>query len=163
VTDGTVGVPREYRWFVAAAASWFFGWSIQSVVFTWLVIGDARAPGAILGTVQTALTLPGPAIALLGGVIADRLDRRTLVIAAHAGMALLSLSGAVARRAARRARRRSGDEARQLDDADPREWCGHARATLAAQVCVLNRRLAWAHTSRLQHPPRHRTARRIIP
>jgi MFS family permease len=92
MADGAAPATHAYRWFAAAAASWFLGWSIQSVVFTWLVIGDVRAAGGILGTVQTALTLPGPLLAMLGGALADRVDRRRLLIAGHAGMAMLSLA-----------------------------------------------------------------------
>ena len=96
MTDGSSRAARPYRWFVAGAASWFLAWSIQGVVFTWLVIGRLQADAGVLGTVQTALTLPGPAIALLGGVLADRADRRTLLVIAHLGMAVLSLGLAVA-------------------------------------------------------------------
>jgi MFS family permease len=84
--------PRHaYRWFAAAAASWFFGWTIQGVIFTWLVIDDAKSAASALGTVQTVLALPGPLIALLGGALADRLDRRAMLVAGHAGMFALSL------------------------------------------------------------------------
>lgn len=82
---------HAYRWFAAAAASWFFGWTIQGVIFTWLVIDDAKSAASALGTVQTVLALPGPLIALLGGALADRLDRRAMLIASHAGMFALSL------------------------------------------------------------------------
>ena len=84
--------PRyAYRWFAVAAASWFFGWTIQGVLFTWLVIDDAKSAAGTLGNVQTVLALPGPLIALLGGALADRFDRRAMLVAGHAGMFALSL------------------------------------------------------------------------
>jgi len=82
---------RGYRWFAAGAGAWFVGWSAQGVMLSWLVVDTLGGSAGLLGTVQTALVLAGPTIALFGGAIAERADRRRMLVVTHVGMVVLSL------------------------------------------------------------------------
>jgi len=52
-------VSREFRWFIAGLASWFGSWGMQSVLFSWLVVGELHAVPFELGIprVYTVLKL----------------------------------------------------------------------------------------------------------
>jgi MFS family permease len=74
-------------WLASLAGN--FGNAIQSVGAAWLMTGlDGRADRVAL--VQTAIQLPIMLLALVGGAVADLYDRRRVMLAAQAGIALLS-------------------------------------------------------------------------
>ena len=81
-----------YPRYAVGVGSWFVGWTIQSVVFGWIVVGELQASTGLFGVVQGALTLPGAVLALVGGAIADRADRRRLLVALHCTFATLALA-----------------------------------------------------------------------
>ena len=73
---------------------------MQSVIFSWLVVGELRAGPEWVGTAQTCVMLPGLVLLLVAGATADRLDRRRLLIGLHfaaaavaAGMAAIVGTG----------------------------------------------------------------------
>jgi hypothetical protein len=72
-----------FSWYVAAAGTWFLSFGLQGVVVSTLVAmhlhGDSRAMAAT----QMAQQLPGFALILIGGAVADRVDRRALLIALY--------------------------------------------------------------------------------
>ena len=72
-----------YAWYVAAAGSWFLSFGLQGVIVSTIVAmhlhGDSRAMSAA----QMAQQLPGFALILVGGAVADRVDRRALLIALY--------------------------------------------------------------------------------
>src|SRR5688500_17025867 len=75
---------RSYRiyWFGFLAS--IIGWQIQYVALAWLVLdrtGSALNLGFVSGS-QAAATI---AFSLLGGVIADRVNRRRLLLFTQAG------------------------------------------------------------------------------
>lgn len=76
-------LPVEYGWFVAGVGSWFGAWGMQSVLFSWLVVGELRADPHLMAFAQTALMVPGLVFLLLGGALADRVDRRRLLMRLH--------------------------------------------------------------------------------
>ena len=62
------------------------------VLFSWLLVGELQVGPEELGTAQMFLTLPGLLLLPYAGVIADRRDRREVLIRLHlvgAGLALL--------------------------------------------------------------------------
>jgi MFS family permease len=63
---------------------------MQSVLFSWLVVGELRAEPRWVGIAQSASMVPSFLLILLGGAIADRVDRRRLLVWMHCGAALLS-------------------------------------------------------------------------
>ncbi len=81
----------QFRWLFASNTTFFLGLGGQQVLRAWLVFqltGSAFA----LGLVSTAVALPMLLIAPIGGVIADRLDRRTLVACGQAVVVVSELT-----------------------------------------------------------------------
>ena len=81
-----------FGWYVAAAGTWFLAFGLQGVIVSTIVAmqlhGDSRATAAALMAQQ----LPGFGLILLGGAVADRVDRRALLIALYLGAAGLVLA-----------------------------------------------------------------------
>jgi MFS family permease len=69
-----------YGWFLAGAGSWFGAWGMQTVLFSWLVVGELDASAQWVGVLQTSTMLPTVVLLLVGGVTADRYDPRGLLI-----------------------------------------------------------------------------------
>jgi len=74
----------RYAWFIGGVATWFLGAGMQQVLFAWLLVGELHQDSQWVGTAQMCQTLPALLFLLLGGLIADRLDRRRLMVALHA-------------------------------------------------------------------------------
>jgi MFS family permease len=83
---------HAYGWFVAGVGSWFGAWGMQHVLFSWLVVGELRENPASVGLAQMFQMLPAVGLMLFGGAIGDRLDRRRILLAAHAAAALAALA-----------------------------------------------------------------------
>ena len=79
---------RQYQWYLAGTATWFFAIGVQMVMFTYLVTTVLHAPANQIGLAQTSLTLLSAVFMLVGGAVADRLDRRKLLMLCHAAAAL---------------------------------------------------------------------------
>lgn len=92
-----VSAPRSaYSWYVAGAASWFGAGGMQGVIFSWLVAMELRAPADWVGIAQSATMIPAFLLILVGGAVADRHDRRALLIRYHlVGAALAAVLLAV--------------------------------------------------------------------
>ncbi|NQY90187.1 MAG: MFS transporter [Deltaproteobacteria bacterium] len=86
---------QSYPLFIAGAASWFTAWGMQSVLLSWLVVGELGADAAVLGLVQSVAMLPSLLLLLPGGVLADRHDRRRLLWISHTGAGLVVAALAV--------------------------------------------------------------------
>ncbi|MGE0825672.1 MAG: MFS transporter [Candidatus Binatia bacterium] len=82
----------SYSWFIAGVTTWFTAIGMQNVLFSWLVVGELHANAEWVGIAQSALMLPSVVLLLLGGAVADRHDRRNLLIGLHLLAALLSAS-----------------------------------------------------------------------
>jgi MFS family permease len=65
---------------------------MQGVLFSWLVVGVLHAQAKWVGIAQSATMLPSVVLLLLGGAVADRHDRRNLLIGLHFIATLLSVS-----------------------------------------------------------------------
>lgn len=91
-------VSRQFAWFTAGLASWFGAWGMQSVLFSWLVVGELHAGPEWVSVAQTSSMLPTLFLLLFGGLLADRLDpRRVLVrLQTFAALPVLLLAGVVA-------------------------------------------------------------------
>lgn len=81
---------EAYAWFIAGVGSWFTAFGMQGVLFSWLVVGVLQAEADWVGIAQSALMLPSILLVLLGGVIADRSDRRSLLMMLHVAAGVLS-------------------------------------------------------------------------
>ena len=81
---------NSYQWFITGAATWFTAIGMQNVLFSWLVVGELHANAEWVGIAQSATMLPSVVLILIGGAVADRHDRRSLLIGLHLIAALLS-------------------------------------------------------------------------
>ncbi|MER6514062.1 MFS transporter [Nonomuraea sp. NPDC001636] len=77
----------DLRWFLSAQAVSLLGSSMAPVALAFGVL-DASGNTSDLGVVLTAYMVPLLAFLLVGGAVADRLPRRTVLVAAHLGSAL---------------------------------------------------------------------------
>jgi predicted MFS family arabinose efflux permease len=87
---------RLYALFAGGVAAWALTTGLHQVLFAWLVVGVLRESPAWIGTAQMFLMLPSLLFLLVGGVAADRLDRRRLLIALHTAAAGAALALAIA-------------------------------------------------------------------
>jgi MFS family permease len=85
---------RNFRRFWTGHAISVVGTWMQSVALYWLMYRLTRSP-LLLGLTGTALTLPVLCLSLVGGVVADRVDRRRLVQITQ-GLALLQAAAVAA-------------------------------------------------------------------
>ena len=83
--DASRGLPLStpYFWFLAGTGSWFMAMGMQSVLFSWLVVGVLKAEAEWVGITQSATMIPAVLLALPGGTLADRYDQRRLLIILH--------------------------------------------------------------------------------
>jgi len=79
-----------FPWFIVGVGTWFTAVGMQSVLFSWLVVGVLHAKAEWVGIAQSALMLPSVLLMLVGGAVADRHDRRTLLIGLHLLASVLS-------------------------------------------------------------------------
>jgi MFS family permease len=93
---GTPEAARAFRGYLAGVGSWFGSMGMQSVLFSWLVVGELQASPEWVGIVQTSSMLPSFLLLLVGGAAAERRDPRGLLIRLHAVAALAPLALAAA-------------------------------------------------------------------
>jgi len=78
--------------YIAGVALWSAATGMQTVLFSWLVVGVLGAAAEVVGLVEMARMAPVLVLLLLAGATADRVDRRRLLIGANAAGALLGLA-----------------------------------------------------------------------
>jgi predicted MFS family arabinose efflux permease len=76
-------VSKGYAWFAAGTAAWALAAGMQQVLFAWLLVGELRESPHWVGIAQMCQALPWLAFLLIGGVAADHVDRRRLLIVLH--------------------------------------------------------------------------------
>src|SRR5918997_3800312 len=81
---------RDFRLFCAARFAMTLAMQMQNVAVAWLVY-DVSEDALALGLVGLASFLPTAALVLVTGLIADRYDRRRILVLALAGMAVVAL------------------------------------------------------------------------
>ncbi|MDP9183316.1 MAG: MFS transporter, partial [Actinomycetota bacterium] len=90
-TFHSLGV-RNYRLFATGQVVSLSGTWAQRVAQDWLVLSIAPDPGVALGVVTALQFLPVLLFGLYGGLLADRYDKRTLLVGAQAAMGVLALT-----------------------------------------------------------------------
>ncbi len=85
---------RNYRWFWLSSTASFAAMQMQIVVRGWLVY-DLTESALALGLVSAGVGVPLLLFSLYGGVIADRVDKRNLLITTQAFTAIATLVIAV--------------------------------------------------------------------
>lgn len=73
----------QYYWYMAGVVCQFTAYGIHNVVFAWLVAVQLQETGARLGIAQMCAQLPALMFILFGGLLADRVDRRKILIGFH--------------------------------------------------------------------------------
>ncbi len=79
---------RNYRFYWFGQLSSVLAQNMESVAQSWLVLELTNSP-LLLGVTGLTFTIPTVALTLVGGAIADRTDRRRIMIAAQCGSALV--------------------------------------------------------------------------
>jgi predicted MFS family arabinose efflux permease len=93
VAQSGTGAPARnpLRWFLTGVGSWSLSAGIQQVVFTWLVVGVLHESPDRVGLAQMFLTIPNLLFILFGGLLADRVELRRLLITLHLAAATSAL------------------------------------------------------------------------
>src|SRR5579872_5611048 len=78
---------KVFRWLWLASLVSNVGTWMQTVGAQWFLVHAAHA-AILVALVQTADMLPDVLFGIVGGVLADTLDRRRLLIAVQSGLAL---------------------------------------------------------------------------
>lgn len=79
----SVTAGHAYRWFVGGTFTWFVAAGMQQVILSWLLVGELEVGSSWVGTIQMVATLPILALLLPAGAMADRRERRSLLILQH--------------------------------------------------------------------------------
>jgi MFS family permease len=80
---------RAYPLFLCALASWFGAQSMHGVTYQWLLTRSLELPPERVGAAQMLALLPSLLFLLVGGMTADRGDRRRMLGRFHLGLAAL--------------------------------------------------------------------------
>jgi len=84
-----------YRLYFVAMAGYYAPWSMQMIGRS-LLVYRITGSATILGIMSLAFALPMLCLSLFGGVIADRMSKKHVIVAGTAGAALVSLGIALA-------------------------------------------------------------------
>ncbi len=72
-----------FGWYVSASGLWFLAFGLQSVIVSTIVAMQLHGDSTAMAATQMAQQLPGFGLILIGGAVADRVDRRALLIALY--------------------------------------------------------------------------------
>jgi MFS family permease len=84
--------------YLAVQTAWFMAFGLQTVLFPYILKNVLGVSGTLLGMAQMALAAPSVVFILLGGVVAERADGRTLLVIFHVLAALPAVALAFAMR-----------------------------------------------------------------
>ena len=74
---------HQPRWYLVGATSFMLAMGMQSVLLPYLIAIDLHASADQVGVAQSAAQWPSLVLLLIGGLIADRVDPRRVLIAVH--------------------------------------------------------------------------------
>jgi MFS family permease len=83
-------------WYLAGIGTFVVPMGIQTILFPWLVVVQLQEGPERLGLAQMSTQLPGMFLILFGGVLADRMDTRKILLIGHLLAALPMLGLALA-------------------------------------------------------------------
>ena len=72
-----------FPWYLAGIVSQFIPFGIHNVLYTWMIAVYLNESGVRLGIAQMMAHLPALIFILFGGLLADRVDRRKILIVFH--------------------------------------------------------------------------------
>ena len=73
----------KYQWYLTGLVTWVVPFGLQTVLFPWLIAVQLQESADRLGIAQMTMQLPGLFFILIGGVLADRVDPRRILMTAH--------------------------------------------------------------------------------
>jgi predicted MFS family arabinose efflux permease len=79
-------------WYLTSSGLWIAGMSLQGFLITWMLVGVLETPADQVGFGRALIDLPALAVILIGGLVADRTNGRTLLIRMHLLMVLPGLA-----------------------------------------------------------------------
>jgi MFS family permease len=79
---------QHWTWYLVGAATWFLSFGLSGVIVPALVTQELGLDARSLALAQMSLQIPTVALILVGGAVADRGDRRTLLIGLHCAAAM---------------------------------------------------------------------------
>ncbi|MBT3426613.1 MAG: MFS transporter [Gammaproteobacteria bacterium] len=84
----------QYFWYMAGLVSFVAPAGLQAIVYPWLIVVELGETPERLGIAQMCLQLPAIVLILMGGLLADRVDRRLILMTCHffAAMPALGLA-----------------------------------------------------------------------
>jgi len=91
VTFAALSIPNYRRYYSGQAISMIGTW-MQMTAQAWLVLRLTHSSSTVLGLIVALQTLPVLVLGPYGGVIADRVDKRRLMIALQSAMGLQALA-----------------------------------------------------------------------
>ncbi|MFT7689023.1 MAG: MFS family permease [Candidatus Azotimanducaceae bacterium] len=74
-------IKGQYFWYMFGLASFVISMGLQMVLFPWLIVVELNESAQSLGFAQMSTQLPGLSLILFGGLLADRVDPRKILIA----------------------------------------------------------------------------------
>ena len=100
-TFGVLGI-RDFRWYWLSTVSYYIGFFTELLARGWLAY-ELTQSAVLLGVVVVTQGVPQALLGVLGGVLADRVKKRTLIMCAQGvmtlsatTMAVLVITGAIA-------------------------------------------------------------------
>ncbi len=81
-TDPAV-LKSQYKWYMSGIVTWVAPFGLQTVLFPWLIAVQLQESADRLGIAQMTMQLPGLFLVLVGGLLADRIDPRRILVGAH--------------------------------------------------------------------------------
>lgn len=69
--------------YLLVQSSWFVAFGLQLVLFTYLITNRLQLDGTALGAANLALSAPSAVFLLIGGVVAERLSAKPLILTLH--------------------------------------------------------------------------------
>ena len=83
-------------WYLAGVGTFIVPMGMQTILFPWLVVVQLHEGAERLGLAQMCTQLPAIFLILFGGVLADRMDARKILLLGHLLAALPMLGLALA-------------------------------------------------------------------
>jgi hypothetical protein len=91
--DSVAAAPRSaFPWYLTSSSLWMAAMSLQGFLITWMLVGILDTPPEIVGYGRMMMEMPPLIVLLLGGIVADRFDGRTLLTGTHVVVALPPLA-----------------------------------------------------------------------
>ena len=82
---------RDFRWLWIGSFGSFLAMNIQMITRSWLALQLTDNNPLLLAMVMASFALPMTVFSLLGGALADRLPRRSLIVFSQSGNAIMTL------------------------------------------------------------------------